>query len=93
MADLENKPENSAVKEKGGGIVGFLVESYKGIVSVVAWVLLLIGAGVGAASFGFVGILIGALAVFILEVLILPPLIILFYIHTELQDIKAIMKK
>lgn len=92
--DLENKDSNSEkeVKEKAGGLIGFLVNSYKGLISFIAWLLLIFGCIVGAFSAGFLGVIIGAIATFILEALIIPPLIILFSVHSELQDIKEILK-
>ncbi|MBQ3647360.1 MAG: hypothetical protein II890_04400, partial [Spirochaetia bacterium] len=43
--------------------------------------------------FGFFGFAIGMLITYLFEVLIIPPLAILFSIHSELQNIKKIIKK
>ncbi|MBR5916256.1 MAG: hypothetical protein IKZ57_07415 [Spirochaetia bacterium] len=86
------KTEEKKVKEKAGGLLGFLVDSYKGLISVIAWLLLIFGCIIGAYEHGFLGAIIGAIVIFISEALIIPPLIILFSIHSELQDIKAILK-
>lgn len=84
MSELKN--------EKAGGIIGRLVGAYKAIISGIAWVLLILAFAIGY-SYGIEGAIIAVVATFIFEALFLPPLVILFYIHTELQDIKELLKK
>ena len=91
-----------------GGLVGSLVSSFKGIIELVAWIILIIGAIVCAVIgyqwgivldhnnslvFAIVSFFIGLLITYLLEALIIPPLVILFSVHSELQDIKRVLKK
>lgn len=73
-----------------------LMRMYKGLAEFLGWIVLLGAAAAGAiigkdlGDWGpVVGLLSGALAGFLIDALLLPPLLILFKIHDRLDEITA----
>lgn len=80
-------------------LVEFYTKSYKKIVEVVAWLMLVLGviAGgvIGSATRGGAvpGIILGFLIAAVAEALFIPPLMILFQINDKLEKLSSSEKK
>ena len=73
-----------------------LVKYYRQVANIFCWVFLIIaalsGAGTGYEKWGFMGFLFGGigglLLAFAIELVIIPPIMVLFEINDKLDDIR-----